>query len=317
MLQAAEFHGMRCAPGRNGLCHHALVSSAPHAMLLFNRYWWGRLHRQSSLGIPMRTPARFVLVLSALTTLIAAAGFAFQLPWALWLWPWQDGRLSYIFIGSIAAAIGAPILWIGVRGVSAAIPGGALNLIVALGGMSLYVFSLWVRDGGTRLLLTALVLGALALINVWLFLATYRLPAPDTRPTPAVVRASFGLFAVVLVSVSAAMVLRAPHVFPWPLKADSSVMFGLIFLGASLYFIYGVVRPFWFNAFGQLLGFLAYDVVLLYPYAQHFANVKPDHLPSLTVYMTVIIYSLLLALYFLVLDPRTRIGSAKVPEPAA
>jgi hypothetical protein len=258
----------------------------------------------------MQPLARLVLVLSALATLIVGAGFALQLPWALWLWPWQDGRLSYIFIGSIAAAIGVPILWIGLRGVSAAIPGGALNLIVAMGGMSLYIFSLYARDGGTRLLVTGLVLGALAVVNVWLFLATRKLPAPDLRPTPGLVRVSFGLFSLVLVIVSFAMLLLAPHVFPWPLKPDSSAMFGFIFLGASLYFIYGVLRPLWFNAFGQLLGFLAYDVVLLLPYARHFANVKPEHLPSLTVYMAVIVYSLVLALFYLVVNRRTRIGSA-------
>jgi len=44
--------------------------------------------------------------------------------------------------------------------------------------------------------------------------------------------------------------------------------------------------------------------------------VKPDHLPSLTVYMTGIVYSLVLALYVLLINRRTRIGTAQVSESA-
>lgn len=85
-------------------------------------------------------------------------------------------------------------------------------------------------------------------------------------------------------------------------------MFGFIFLGAAFYFLYALVRPFWVNAFGPLVGFIAYDLVVLYPYARHFETVKPEHLPSLIVYMAVIVYSLMLALYYLFIHPGTRIG---------
>jgi hypothetical protein len=43
-------------------------------------------------------------------------------------------------------------------------------------------------------------------------------------------------------------------------------MFGLVFLGAATYFIYGALDPHWGNAIGQLAGFLAYDLVLLAPF---------------------------------------------------
>jgi hypothetical protein len=39
-------------------------------------------------------------------------------------------------------------------------------------------------------------------------------------------------------------------------------MFGLIFLGAATYFIYGALDPHWGNAVGQLAGFLAYDLTI-------------------------------------------------------
>ncbi len=80
-----------------------------------------------------------------------------------------------------------------------------------------------------------------------------------------------------------------------------SVIYGWVFLGASAYFLYGVLRPSWQSAQGQLLGFLAYDLVLIQPFVAHLGNIKPEHRLSLIVYLAVIIYSGLLALYFLIL----------------
>jgi hypothetical protein len=49
-----------------------------------------------------------------------------------------------------------------------------------------------------------------------------------------------------------------------------------------------------------LLGFLVYDLVLLPPFLLHFAKVAPAHMPSLIVYVAVLIYSLGLSAWFLV-----------------
>jgi hypothetical protein len=107
----------------------------------------------------------------------------------------------------------------------------------------------------------------------------------------------------------------APHVFPWPLKAIPSALYGWIFLGAAVYFAHGFLWPSWRNAYGQLWGFLAYDIVLLGPYTKHLATVLPEHRPSLLIYLAVITYSTALALYYLVLDGRTRFGRALVSRP--
>jgi hypothetical protein len=56
--------------------------------------------------------------------LVATGGFYFQMPWATSLWPWPDGRLSYIFIASILAAIVVPVVWITLVGEWGAAAGG-------------------------------------------------------------------------------------------------------------------------------------------------------------------------------------------------
>jgi hypothetical protein len=84
------------------------------------------------------------------------------------------------------------------------------------------------------------------------------------------------------------------------------VLFGWIFLGASLYFIYGVARPVWHNARGQLMGFLAYDLVLILPFLVLLGDVKPEFMLSLVIYLVVIVYSGALAIYYLLISKETR-----------
>ena len=98
-------------------------------------------------------------------------------------------------------------------------------------------------------------------------------------------------------------------VFPWDLNPDSSVVFGCIFLGDAFYFLYALLRPRWGNAFGQLLSFLAYDLVLIVPFVLLIDTVKPDRIFGLIVYITVLLYSGGLAVYYLLIDPQTRFGT--------
>jgi hypothetical protein len=105
-----------------------------------------------------------------------------------------------------------------------------------------------------------------------------------------------------------ALILRLP-IFPWDLSPDSSLIFGCIFLGDAFYFIYALLRPYWGNAFGQLLSFLAYDLVLIVPFLLLMGSVKPGHMLSLIVYILVLLYSGGLAVYYLFLNPQTRVGS--------
>ncbi|MGH3257905.1 MAG: hypothetical protein ACRDOU_21350 [Streptosporangiaceae bacterium] len=123
---------------------------------------------------------------------------------------------------------------------------------------------------------------------------------------PQPVRLSFGAFAMILIGAGVALLLHA-SIFPWQLGQQTSVMFGLIFLGAATYFIYGALDPHWGNAVGQLTGFLAYDLVLLAPFLERFSTAQSVSLISLIIYVAFLVYSGTLASYYLFASKAPRI----------
>ena len=251
---------------------------------------------------------RFILIVWGLCLLVLTWGFATQAPWAISLWPWPDGKLSYLFIGSILAAVALPIIWIGLSGELAAQRAGALDFAMIFAGVAATLGSLYLSGREELYLFTLVALAGLA-ANLLVYLFTRRSEFYDERPLPGLLNFSFNLFALILLVVGACLLLQFPAIFPWPLKPETSVLFGWIYLGAAVYFLHGLYHPYWANAKGQLLGFLAYDAVLLWPFYQHFQTVKTEHWLSLTVYFAVLIYSALIALYFLFVHPHTRFGS--------
>lgn len=88
-----------------------------------------------------------LFVFGGLIFLVVTVGFFLQMGWATTLWPWPVGRLSYIFISSITAAIAAPMIWIGLTQEFRAARGGAVNLGITAGGMAVYLFLLYGREG--------------------------------------------------------------------------------------------------------------------------------------------------------------------------
>jgi len=251
---------------------------------------------------------RYLTVLGGLVILAFAIGFIFQLPLAIRLWPWPDGRLSYMFIGSILAAVSAAALWIGWTGEFGALPAGSLNVLVIAVTTSIYFFQLALREYRPNLLL----FGIMALVSVAAssaaFLWSRRIPLNDSRPMPLLVRVSFGVFIVSLIFAGGALVFRIT-VLPWALNPDSSVIFGCIFIGDAFYFLYSLLYPRWHNAAGQLLSFLAYDLVLIVPFLLLFETVKPEYMLNLIVYVAVLIYSGAIAVYFLFVNSQTRLGT--------
>ncbi|MBN8655462.1 MAG: hypothetical protein J0M11_06975 [Anaerolineae bacterium] len=242
-----------------------------------------------------------------LVFLLLAFGFIFRNPLALAIWPWEDGRYSYLFIGSILAAISAAALWIGWTGEFGALPAGALNVFVIALTTSIYFFQL-ASQGRESMILYGLLSLLSAVLSLIAFFWSVRIPLMDERPMPKLVRVSFGLFIASLFLAGGALVLKA-HIFPWALNPDSSVIFGCIFLGDAFYFLYGLFRPKWHNAKGQLLSFLAYDLVLIVPFIGLINDVSPEHLLGLVVYIAVLVYSGGLAVYYLLIHPQTRFGS--------
>jgi hypothetical protein len=204
-------------------------------------------------------------IIVGILLLILAAGFVLRASWATALWPLPGSRLSYLFIGVIIAAIAAAHIWIGFAREWGAIAAGALNLTVTAGGMAVFLFQLSTSGGQPNLWGYAAGAALFVPFNVALLVWSRRYPIRDPRPTPFFVRVSFVLFVAALLIAGGALLLKMPNIMPWPLKPESSVMIGWIFIGDALYFIYGLAYPRWHNARGQLWSFLAYDVVLLPP----------------------------------------------------
>jgi hypothetical protein len=249
---------------------------------------------------------RIALITVGVLSLVMAVGFCLQLPWAAVLWPWPDRFSPYLFLGSVTAATAASLLWIGFSGEVSTTAGGALHLAVFNAGLagSLFLFS---QGGGDQNLSTgALVCIVGALVSLTIFLWFRRYPARDGDPMPLPVRISFGAFIVVLVLAGSGILLQIPNVFAWRLRPTSSALLGWFFLGATCYFPYGLVRPSWQKASGQLWAFLAYDLVLIVPYLLHFTSARPEQLPSLIINTLVLLYSAALAVYYLFVKKQTR-----------
>lgn len=256
---------------------------------------------------------RWLLGAAGALNVVLAAGFAFQWSWAVQLWPWETGRLSYLFIGAMLAAVAAGAIWIAVSGETASLTAGFLNLAVMLGGIAGYLL---VSVPDYRGLGAAI--GVLALVNVGLLVASRWLPVADSRPVPPLVRGSYVLFAGVLLAVGLALILGVDGVMPWPVEPPTSVVFGWVFVGDAFYFAHSAVWPRWNAARAQLWSFLAYDVVILGPLALHLTAVGSDLLPNLVVYLTVCVFSAVLGVHYLVLNPHTRgWGSPATVGPAA
>jgi hypothetical protein len=249
---------------------------------------------------------RVGLIAAGAGSLVLTAGFFWRWDWATDLWPWPDTRLSFVFLASIVAAIGVPALWIGLSGELRAIEAGALDLAVTYAGMVAYVVAIAGDPGQPELGAYIAAFAALGLFSLAAYLWSRRLPRRDPRPMPTPVRVSFAFLAIALIGFGTALLFGA-DVFPWPLSDESSVMFGLIYLGAAVYFIHGIARPSWSNAQGQLIGFLAYDLVLLGPFIDHFDVATGGKLTSLIIYTSVLVFTACLAIYYLFLNPGTRL----------
>lgn len=252
---------------------------------------------------------QYATLLGGFFILALALGFIFQIPFVTSIWPWPEGRLSHLFIGSILAAVSAAAIWIGWTGELGAMAAGALNVFVISIASTYYFLVLALGENHSEILWHGYISSLMAVISFMAFQWSRRLEMRDTLPTPMLVRLSFAVFTIALLFTGAGLVLNLP-IFPWPLKPTSSVIFGCIFLGDAFYFLYGLFRPRWNNALGQLLSFLAYDLVLIAPFLLLFKTVKPEHQLSLTVYVAVLIYSGGIAVYYLLINQPTRIWNS-------
>jgi hypothetical protein len=247
---------------------------------------------------------RTVFLAAAAAAALLAVGYVLQQPWALATWPWGDGRLSNIFVGSILAAIAVPLGWIGVSGRLAAATGGFLHLAVMLGGAASVWWSL-APQGPVRTYAVGAAAAALACLAMAAW--AHRQPARDTRPLPTSMRAWFVVYILILIPAGIALLRGAAGIMPWPLKAETSALYGWIFLSAVCSFAYPLLRPRLEYAFVGLWGFLAYDLVLLPPFLRHFGTVGSDFATTLWVYTAVLLLTAAISVWYLFIARATRL----------
>ena len=248
-----------------------------------------------------------IILLCAAALLVLTYGFVLREPWTLTLWPWELSRLSAIFLGSITIAYGVPLLWLGIRNEPRALAGLAIGLAVTFAGFCGFaILDMGGRSDGS---LRGFAIGTalLSLGSVAMYFWSRRLTFKELRTVPRSARVPMTVIALVVIIVGAALVLRVPDIFPWRLSPAISVTYGWIFLGAASYFLYAFAHRSWANAHGQLMGFLAYALVLFAPFVSHFKTVPGELRLNLIVYLIVLIYGAVTAVYFLFANKASRV----------
>ena len=257
---------------------------------------------------------RYALLFICAIQFLLAVAFFMQLPLAVSLWPFPGTTpLTFIFISSIFAAAAASTLWAAATENYGALAGIGLDYLAILLPVSILSFQLGASSGNSQMTGYGIACVFGALFGLGLVLWSSRIPIDRTRPVPNFVRWSFVIFIVALLIVSTRLILKAPNAIPWTITPELSVVIGWMFFGAALYFVYALLRPGWLNAAGQLAGFLAYDVVLIVPFLTRLPTTSPENLPGLIIYTGVVIYSGLLAIYYLFIHKATRLWN-KAPS---
>jgi hypothetical protein len=260
---------------------------------------------------------RIGLGVIALATAVLAVLFALQVQAVLWIWPYT-GRtaISNIFIGAVFMAAAGSVAWCLWTRSDRGLSGVALDTLAIF--IPVAIVSFGAALGGNPLGFGAFgLVGVVAVLGgAWLLRWSLRHPWRDPRPTPRLLRVSFAIFVVALAVAAALLIAGVPKVLPWKITPQLSTLYGCMFLGASAYFLYGVLVPRWENACGQLMGFLAYDLVLIVPLARELLFPGPKSIYddsagdplrlNLVLYTLVIVYSGALAIWYLVIKRDTR-----------
>lgn len=261
---------------------------------------------------------RFLMFITCGVQLFLAVAFIFQWPIARAAWPLSyTNQTTYIFIGSIFAAAAASTVWCLLAKEAGALAGVALDYLTIFTPLTIFAFQLASRSSNPKLPAFVVACAAGALFGLGLLLWSIRIPIRDPRPMPRLARFSFAFFIIALLIAGGQLVLKFPSVLPWQVTVDGQVIYGWMFLGAAAYFAYGLLRPSWHNAAGQLAGFLAYDVVLIVPFILMLPTIAPRWQLNLIVYTLVVTLSGLLAIYYLFINPATRVWRSARFSPAA
>lgn len=252
----------------------------------------------------MRPIIRNLMFVYCAAQAVFALAFIVQAPFAINLWPLPySNATTYIFIASMFLAAAASTFWCVYHREYGALAGVALDYLVIFVPLCIYALQLNAERPTDKLSFFAGACAVGIAGGLGLFAWSVRIPLAKTPPLPRLVRYSFMVFVVALAIFGGQMVLKVPNVLPWEITLVGSALYGWMFLGAAAYFIYALLRPGWRNGGGQLAGFLAYDAVLIIPFLQMLPTISAARRLNLIVYLIVVIYSGVLAIYYLFLRP--------------
>jgi len=252
---------------------------------------------------------RWLVIGLSLVQAALAIGFFVQAPAAVQLWPFEGTTsLTFIFVASIFAAAAASTLWVALRRDFGALAGIGLDYLAILIPVTVFGFRLGAERGDKAITSFASVCALGILYGVVLLLWSRRHPIDDRTTLPGPVRWSFLVFVIALIILSGLLLAQVPNLIPWMITPTLSILIGWIFAGAAAYFIYGLIRPAWSNAAGQLIGFLVYDLVLIVPFAVRLPAVADQFRLGLFLYTGFLVYSGLLAVYYLFVHRPTRVA---------
>jgi hypothetical protein len=244
---------------------------------------------------------------------VMALLFFLRAPVVVGFWPIPGtGAMTFILLASFFAASAASTAWAVLWGEPGSLVGIALDYLVIFVPLSVLAVTLEPSRGGGSIPFIAATVGGAA-VGLALLWWSWPHPLQDPQPTPGVVLGAFGVFLAALVLAGATLIAQVPEIMPWALTPDLSAITGMMFLGAASYFAYGLVRPGWTNAGGQLAGFLAYDLVLIVPLLTRSGSVYSGWGINRWAYTAVIIGSGILAAWYLLLAPRARLSTAHQP----
>jgi hypothetical protein len=249
---------------------------------------------------------KFILFLLGMAQIILAAGFFTGQPWAISLWPLAETKFSYAFLAAILAGGAAPLLWIAISDELGGLAGYALGFGILYAGMAASFAGFYFEGAQPSFSWFAAAMGVLAALCVFAFFGTqgYARLGP---PTPVLLRLAFALEALVLLGAGILLIMQFPNILPWQLSPRASILYGCIFTGLAFYNLYAVLNASWISAFGPLLGFLVTDVLLLVSWFTRAGELPSEPLLGQITAAAIILLSTALGLYYLFLNPSTRL----------
>lgn len=243
----------------------------------------------------------------ALQVFLALACFL-RLQFAVDLWVFPGSTpLTFIVIAAFFAAAAASTLWAATSENYGGLAGIGLDYVGSMLPIGVLALQKGSNSNSPAFTIFGLACVFGASFGIGMLVWSIRGPLNSTVPLPSVVRWSFVLFTTALLLVSVLLLFQVPNTLPWVITPDLSLVFGAMFFGSALYFAYGLLRPCWANAAGQLAGFLAYDVILIVPLLLRWPTTPPEFELSMNLYIAVVTYSGLLAMYYLFIHPPTRL----------